>query len=76
MLRAVLRIRIRLDPFHFGQSDPDPLLETDQGSKNSANIMEKFQPNQQKSNQKQRISSFLKTYTKLMFNGHKYLPHK
>ena len=22
---AVLRIRIRLDPFHFGQPDPDPL---------------------------------------------------
>ena len=24
-IHAVLRIRIRLDPFHFGQPDPDPL---------------------------------------------------
>ena len=24
-LQAVLRIRIRLDPFHFDQPDPDPL---------------------------------------------------
>ena len=24
-LQPVLRIRIRLDPFHFGQPDPDPL---------------------------------------------------
>ena len=35
--KPVLRIRIRLDPFHFGQPDP--------GSKKSAKIMENFNKN-------------------------------
>ena len=36
----MLRIRIRMDPLHFGQSD--------QGSKKSAKIMENFNKNPQK----------------------------
>ena len=47
--------QIRLDPFHFGQPDPDPDpfhetdLETDPGSNKSAKIMENFHKNQTKS---------------------------
>ena len=37
---SVFRIRIRLDPFNFGQPDPD--------SKKSAKIMENFYKNQPK----------------------------
>ena len=40
---AVFRIRIRLNPFHFGQPDPDP------GNKKSAKIMENSHKNQLKS---------------------------
>ena len=44
---------IRLDPFHFGQPDPDPDHETDSetdpGSNKSAKIMENFHKNQTKS---------------------------
>ena len=44
MYVPVLRIRIRFDPFQFGQSDPDLFhetdLETDPGSKKLAKIME------------------------------------
>ena len=39
----VLRIRIRLNPLHFGQQDPDP------GGKMSAKIMENVHKNQPKS---------------------------
>ena len=39
----VLRIRIRLNPLHFGQQDPDP------GGKMSAKIMENVHKNQLKS---------------------------
>ena len=56
-------LRIRLDPFHFDQLDPDP------GSKKSAKIMENFHQNHK------NILHILKN-NKLMFNGHEYLPHK
>ena len=61
------------DPFNFGKPDPDSFYETDwetnQGStKSSAKIMENFNKNYK------NIIHFF--YIKLMFNGHKYLPHK
>ena len=40
----MLRIRKGLDPFHFGQPDPDP----DLGIKTSAKITENFHKNQPK----------------------------
>ena len=49
MYVPVLRIRIRLDPFQFGQSDPDLFHETDPGSKKSAKIMENVNKTQPKS---------------------------
>ena len=48
-LKTVLRIRIRLDPFQFGQPDPDSFHETDPGKKKSVKIMENFYKNQPKS---------------------------
>ena len=53
--------RICLDPFHFGQPDPDP------GSKKSAKIMENFNKNQQKSTKIIRISCIFFKTIKLMF---------
>ena len=41
MTNGVLRIRIRLDPFHFGHPDP--------GGKKSAKIMKNVYKNQPKS---------------------------
>ena len=61
----VLRIRIRLDPFHFGQPDPDP------GSKKSAKIMENFHKNQTKS---EEYHTFIFKNNKLMFEGHNIYP--
>ena len=43
VFKAVLRIRIRLDPFHLVQPDPNP------GIKKSAKIMENFHKKQPKS---------------------------
>ena len=59
----VLRIRILLDPFHFG---------LDPGSKKLAKIMENFHKNKPKSSE---YRTFFKN-NKLMFNGHEYLPNK
>ena len=66
-------IRIRLDPIHFGQPDPDPFHETDPASKKSAKIMENFHKNQPKP---QEYHTFFFKNIKLLFNGHKYLPHR
>ena len=45
----MFRIRIRLDPFHFGQPDPDPFHETDpetdMDGKKSATFKENFHQN-------------------------------
>ena len=38
-----------LDPFHFGNPDPDPFYKTDPGSKKSAKIIKNFHKNQPKS---------------------------
>ena len=62
------------DPFHFGQPDPDPFHEKDPGSKKSTEIMENFHKKIYQ-NQKNIMFFFFKN-NKLMFNGHKYLPHK
>ena len=49
MYVPVLRIRIGLDPFQFGQPDPDLFHETDPGSKKLAKIMENVHKKQPKS---------------------------
>ena len=59
---AVLRIRIRLNPFHFSQPDPNPVP----GSKKSVKIMENFHKNNQNH---ENIIHFFKI-NELMFNGH------
>ena len=41
--------RIRLDPFHFGNLDPDPFHETVPDSKKFVKIIENFHKNQPKS---------------------------
>ena len=64
--KTVLRIRIRLDPIHFGQLDPDP------GSKKSAKIMKIST----KINQNHNNTIHFFKNIKLMFNGHKYLHPK
>ena len=55
-----------LDPFHFGQPDPDP------GSKNqpkSLKISTKINQNHK------NIIHFFENIN-FLFNGHKYLPHE
>ena len=61
-------IRIRFDPFHFGQPDPDPFYEMDPGGKKSSKIKKNYK------NHKNIIYFF--ENVKLLFNEHKYLPHK
>ena len=61
----VLRIRIRLDPFHFGRRIRIRVAKI---SQNHGNFP-------QKSTKIIRIL-YIKKNNKLMFKGHKYLPHK
>ena len=68
-LQPVLRIRIRMDPFHFDQADPDPLRW------NRIRVA-KNQPKSWKISTKIiRISYNFFTTIELMFTD-KYLPHK
>ena len=62
----MLRIQISLDPFHFGQPDPDPFNETDQVSKKSAKFIENFHKNQPKSKE---YHTFLSKILNLCLTG-------
>ena len=68
MFVPVFRIRICLDPFHFGLTDQ----ETDPGGQKSAKTMENFHKNQPKSHE------YHIYFSKILNFGltNIYLPHK